>query len=49
MVDTPRTSFLVQECFGYPGLFFYMKLLSVVLSRSVKNCVGILMEIALNL
>ena len=29
-------------------LFFHMKM-SIVLSRSVKNCVGILMEIALNL
>jgi hypothetical protein len=29
-------------------LFFHMKL-SIVLSRSIKNCVGFFMEIALNL
>ena len=41
-------SFIVQDCFGYPGLFFHMKL-SIVLLRAVKNCVGILIGITLNL
>ena len=41
--------FYFQYCFSYPRfLFFYMKL-KTVLSRSVNNCVGILMGIALNL
>jgi hypothetical protein len=46
-------SFIVQDCFSYPGvflfvcLFFYMKL-RIVLSRPVKKCVGILMGIVLN-
>jgi hypothetical protein len=36
--------FIGQDCFSYPGffcfvLFFYIKL-SIVLSKSVKNCVG---------
>ena len=46
--DTSGSSFTVQGSFGYPGLFFHMKL-STVLSRSVQNCAGILMGIALNL
>ena len=46
--DTSGSSFIVQGCFSYPGFFFHMKL-SIVLSRSVKNCVGILMGIALSL
>jgi hypothetical protein len=42
-------SFIVENCFGYPGfLFFYMKL-RAALSTSVKNCVGIVMGSALNL
>ena len=44
-----RSSFTIQDCFGYPGfLFLHMKLI-IVPSRSVKNCVEILMGIALNL
>jgi hypothetical protein len=40
---------LLLDCVSYPGfLFFYIKM-SVVLSRSVNNCVGILMEIVLSL
>ena len=47
--DVPRRSFIVQSCFGYPGFMFFHIKLSIVLSRSVKNCVGILMGIALTL
>ena len=47
--DASRSSFIMQDCFGYPGfLLFHMKL-STVLSRSVKNFAGILIDIALNL
>lgn len=47
--DTSRNSFIVQDCFIYPRcLFLHMKF-KVVLSRFVKNFVGVLMEIALNL
>ena len=46
--DAAGSSFIIQHCFCYPVFFFHMKL-SIVLSRSVKNCVGILMGIALNL
>ena len=44
--DTSRSSFIVQDSFSYPGFGF---VLSVVLSKSVRNCVGILMRIVLNL
>ena len=47
--DASRCSFIFQGCFGYPGLLFFHMKLSIVLSRSVKNCVGILMGITLNL
>jgi hypothetical protein len=44
--DSSRNSFIVQDCFSYSGfLFFHMKL-RIVLSRSIKNCVGILKGIA---
>ena len=46
--DASGSSFIVQDSFDNPGFFFHLKL-SIVLSRSVKKCVGILMEIALNL
>ena len=46
---TSRNSFIVQDCFRYPGyLIFHMKL-RIALSRGVKYCVEILMCIALNL
>ena len=48
--NTSRSSFIVQGCFSYPGIFgfFHMKL-RIILSKSVKNCVVILMGIVLNL
>ena len=47
--DASRSSFIVQYCFGYPGILLFLMKLSMVLSRSVKNFSGILMGIALNL
>ena len=43
--DASRSSFIVQYCFGYPGIFYLFFLLfhvklSTVLSRSVKNFAG---------
>ena len=51
--DASRSSFIVQDCFDYPVFcfcfcFFHMKM-SIILSRSVKNCVEILKGIAFNL
>jgi len=48
--DTSNISFITQDCFSYPVvfLFFYMRL-RISLSGSVKNCIGIVMWIALNL
>lgn len=49
---TSNNSFIVQDYFSYPCFcfvqFFNMKL-RIVLLRIVKNCVKILMEIALNM
>ena len=47
--DISGSSFIVQDCFSYPGLLFVHMKLCIVLSRFVTNCVGILMGIALNL
>ena len=47
--DASRSSFVVQDCFDYPGFFVSYIKLSTVLSRSVKIFAGILMDIALNL
>jgi hypothetical protein len=46
--DSPGSSFIVENCSGYSGLFFHMKL-RIALSMSVKNCVEILMGIAFTL
>jgi hypothetical protein len=47
--DISRTSFIVQNHLRYPGYSgFYMKL-RTILSRSLRNYVGIPMRIALNL
>jgi hypothetical protein len=46
--NTFSSSFVIQDCFSYTAsLCFYVKL-KIVLSRSMKNCVGIFMEIPLN-
>ena len=40
--DSSGSSFIVQDCLGYPGFFFPHMKLSIILSRSVRNCVRIL-------
>ena len=47
--DASRSSFIVQDCFGYQGLFVFPLEGYIVLWRSVQNCVGILIGISLNL
>ena len=47
--DAWRSSFIVQDYFGYPEVFFSHVKLSIVLSRPVKICDGILMGTALKL
>jgi hypothetical protein len=46
--NTSLSSFIIQDCLSCPELCFHMKL-EIVLPRFMKNCVGILMRIALNL
>ena len=43
--DTSGSSFIVQDCFSYPGFFVFPYVVEYIISRSVKNCVGILMGI----
>ena len=46
--DASRSSFIIQDCLGYPGfLFFHMKL-SILLRSVKKNFTRILMGIVLN-
>jgi hypothetical protein len=47
--ETSRNSFIIQDCFSYPGFFVFPYEAQNFLSRSIKNCVVILMGIALNL
>ena len=47
--DASRSSFIIQDYFGYPGVFVFPYEVDYCSLRSVKNCVGILMGIALNL
>ena len=47
--DASRSSFIVQDCFGYPAFLLLHMKLSTILSRSEKNFYGILMGTALNL
>lgn len=47
--DTSGSFFIIQDCFSYPFCFFPYEDPIPILSRSVKNCVGILMGIALHL
>lgn len=41
--------FIVQDCFSYLGCSFFHIKLKIVLSNSIKNYVGILMDTALTL
>ena len=47
--DYSSSSFIVRNCFLYPVGFFFQMNLRIALPMSVKNFVGILMRIALNL
>jgi hypothetical protein len=51
MLIPPEFSFIVPDCLSYSDLFvylfFHMKS-RIALSMTVKNCVGILMGIAMN-
>ena len=47
--DASRSSFIVQDCFGYPGFLLLHMKSSTDLLMSLKNFAGILLGIALNL
>ena len=47
--DASGSAFIVQIILAILDFLFLHMKLNIVLSRSVKNCVGILMGIALNL
>jgi hypothetical protein len=47
--DSSRSSFIVENSFCYPGFLLFQMSLQIALSISLKNWVGILMRIALNL
>lgn len=47
-IDTSCSSFISQDCFSYPEVLVFPYKVKAALSRSVKNCVGILTEIPLN-
>jgi hypothetical protein len=47
--DSFRISFIVENDFHYPGFLLFQMNLQIALSNSMKNWVGILMGIALNL
>jgi hypothetical protein len=47
--ESLRNSFIVNNCFYYPGVLFFCMKLRIGLSMSLKNCVGVLMETVLNL
>jgi hypothetical protein len=39
--DTSRVSFILHECFSYPGILFLHMKLSIAISMSVNNCIGL--------
>ena len=47
--DASRSSFIVQDFFGYPGFFAFPYEVEYCFLRSVKNFAQILMSIVLNL
>ena len=47
--DVSRSSFILQDCFGYPVFLPFHLKLSTIHSTDVKNFAWILMGIALNL
>ena len=47
--DTSSSSFIIQDCFSYPGFSVFSYKFKIVLSGPVNNCVGILAGIALDL
>ena len=46
--DASGCSFIVHDCFSYSGFLFSHMKMRVDLSWSVKNCVGILIGLALS-
>ena len=46
--NTSSSTLTIQDCFIYPGFSIFHINLRIVLSSSLKNCVGILIEISLN-
>jgi hypothetical protein len=47
--DYSQSSFIAQDCIGYPGLFFFFHMkFRISHSRSIKIIVGIFISIALN-
>lgn len=49
--ETSSSSFILQDSFSYLGFFVFFRYTveNFSLSKSAKNCVGILMGVALNL
>jgi hypothetical protein len=47
--DDTDSSFMAQNVFFYPGFWFFHIRLRIALSSYVKNCVGSLKGLALNL
>ena len=48
-VDSSSSILLSQDCFGYSRFFVFSYKFEIICSSSVKNTVGSLMRIALNL
>ena len=48
LFDSFRSAFIEKDCLAILGFLLFLMKLSIVLSKSVKNCVGALMGIVLN-